>query len=289
MEKHEIRWVIIGKELDKFRECKFKDQREGPETILGTLPCALRVYPRGLQSENYVDIYLICEPLKHNILKLDIKHSFIIKEINYKSTRIDTYDDKNTIWGNKLKSIKTQQIITLNKITIVCEFQIMRLINRQNKIIPTKLWTKYINKYDYPTNITSKSLNNINILSNENNTNNNINNNNNNINDNKYNKMSKEIEILKNEIKKLKNECKIMKQEIRILKNGNKNDEIKVLLDNIGLDIYYDIFIDEGIETIDDIKSMSKSDLKDIGINKILHRNKIMNAVLKFNGELEGN
>ena len=62
--------------------------------------------------------------------------------------------------------------------------------------------------------------------------------------------------------------------------NINKNDdEIRVFLKTIKLVEYYDVFIDNGFDSISDIKLINKNALMDMKITKVAHQIRILNAV----------
>ena len=76
------------------------------------------------------------------------------------------------------------------------------------------------------------------------------------------------------------------------LSNDNKDNNdadddryiIKSILKGINLLQYYDRIIDEGCTTIDEVRELTKDDLKnDLKINKLPHRNKIFKAFQNYN------
>ena len=56
-------------------------------------------------------------------------------------------------------------------------------------------------------------------------------------------------------------------------------------LNNIGLPQYHNIFVQNGIEDNQTIMSLTKEDLMSIGIDKLGHRNKIMNGIQNDSGD----
>ena len=78
-----------------------------------------------------------------------------------------------------------------------------------------------------------------------------------------------------------------IKDDIKI--EYNEMDEIKRILQDINLLQYYKIFMDEGCTTIDDMKGLTKQDLKnDFGIAKFPHRKKIVEAFQNYNNYGDG-
>ena len=65
---------------------------------------------------------------------------------------------------------------------------------------------------------------------------------------------------------------------------GNESDAIKMWLrDTVQLPQYYDIFIENGFDTMDNILCISdRNVLKDIGVNKIGHQMKIISDIKKL-------
>ncbi len=66
--------------------------------------------------------------------------------------------------------------------------------------------------------------------------------------------------------------------------NGLDKQKIKLFLKNIDesyVDEYYELFIQNGIDHIDVIKTITIDDLKAIGVNKLGHRNRMMAQIIK--------
>ncbi len=70
----------------------------------------------------------------------------------------------------------------------------------------------------------------------------------------------------------------------RQTENCDVNGVIFIWLNNIGLTVYYDILIDEGYETIDDLLTITENALKQLNITKQMHVKKILKKINDSNG-----
>ena len=59
-------------------------------------------------------------------------------------------------------------------------------------------------------------------------------------------------------------------------------DEVSVFLENMKLEEYYDMFINNNIKTIKSLQKISNKELQKIGIQKKFHRRKIMENINKL-------
>ena len=57
---------------------------------------------------------------------------------------------------------------------------------------------------------------------------------------------------------------------------------VKECLAGLGLEEYHDLFLNEGFETIDDLKAMTERDLEEIGVSKKGQRARIMRSLLSI-------
>ena len=63
-------------------------------------------------------------------------------------------------------------------------------------------------------------------------------------------------------------------------KNNNNNNKVYIWLrDNVGLEEYYDIFMENGLDDIEILKQINNDHLTQIGVHKIGHRIKIMKYI----------
>ena len=100
--------------------------------------------------------------------------------------------------------------------------------------------------------------------------------------------------IIKNDIgindfqKQFSNELNGLKTKLHNLEAKyesfmKKYHEIMVFLQSINLTEYFDLLVNEGFETINDLKYITKDVLKDIGINKSGHYLKILTGIKEYN------
>ena len=85
------------------------------------------------------------------------------------------------------------------------------------------------------------------------------------------------------------NQCINLKKQINELnKNNNqlnksnddaKNDEIYVLLSDINLLEYYNIFNENGFDDLDSLSDITSQDLLEMNIKKLAHRKKILKKI----------
>eukprot|EP01083_Nonionella_stella_P012139 34458_1 len=82
------------------------------------------------------------------------------------------------------------------------------------------------------------------------------------------------------------NQMKTMKQEIMSLKQNmnSKDDKLKQWLAvDVGLAQYYDVFIENGVESLEIAKLITMETLKEMGIQKVGHRMQIIQKVVSLN------
>eukprot|EP01084_Bolivina_argentea_P264724 448528_1 len=73
--------------------------------------------------------------------------------------------------------------------------------------------------------------------------------------------------------------------QIELQKHNNNAHDVEIkewFINNVKLPEYYQIFKDNGFERLSVIKTMSESDLKEIGIDKLGHRRAIMTAIQQY-------
>ena len=74
--------------------------------------------------------------------------------------------------------------------------------------------------------------------------------------------------------------------EFRKLING---DSVLLFLKSINMDQYYNLFNQQGFHTINDLECITKDTLQDMGINKVAHYTKILNAIKKYKNNNDNN
>ena len=102
--------------------------------------------------------------------------------------------------------------------------------------------------------------------------------------------MQEQFGVLLKQINKLTNELSIFKTNFDIMKfstNTNICYDVYDILKPLNLTKYYNLFIDNGFETFNELNDLCIQDLKDMGINKVAHHKKILNAIKKRNNNNE--
>ena len=121
---------------------------------------------------------------------------------------------------------------------------------------------------------------------------NNMNNNgNNNNNMDAINELKIQTQSINDDISALKDEWKTQFTKIiqleskcnELFKSMQNDDEILTFLKSINMHRYYNIFNEQGFESTNDLKYITKDTLKDMGINKIAHYSKILDGIQNYN------
>ena len=306
-----IYWKVEQNDISRMNKFKFKGKINSDIIYMGDIiPFCAQIYPKGFAIKNYVNIYLC--PLKIHGLdvdKMEIWCHFKIKEIGYNFADVRTFEKFPGGWGIPNDYVKPNEILGLKELNIEVTFQILSIKNKNGNNLMKNILKRHICSKDI-INEESKWIRNdngvidglkneIKILKqrlmdtqNENkdvlnkvkqldmelkHTINNIDN----IVQSKLDKMKNELMTDINELKKttnnLDNKCNRLQVTIQ------KNDKVLIFLKSINMDKYYDLFMDEGFETMNDLKNISIDILKDIGITKAGHYSKIFNELKQYN------
>ena len=390
-----LEWKLNNTELNQLKQCKFKDKIISQTMYANDIPLYIYLYPKGSQTENNVGIFLYCDVNKLNIAKMDAFFRVYIDHIQFSLLYMYTFTMETDNAGIASCTLKSDDIINMDKLTIQVELKIYKIVTRNASKIPTNIWKQKLSNDDEKKSDTDHGIFNIfRTTSSRNDSDNmdhgiikkinqefdlmkmdnislktsvnklkqeitslkdvlNIKDQRINSLQNEQKSMVKQYNILKNDMdsknriimKKqteimefkemkendtnnqhkilhndytaLKNDYQLLQQktidsckvtqelltdllkEINVLKNENTklnryidviklnqniniNDEITNLLYPLNLIEYHNIFIDNGFETLDELNDLSKKDLKDMGIIKIAHQNKILNSIKKM-------
>ena len=87
------------------------------------------------------------------------------------------------------------------------------------------------------------------------------------------------------------NELTLMKKKLNILdkqyndikKVINKDDKVLLFLKSINMDMYYNILSEQGFNTMNDLKYITKEMLTEMGITRIAHYTKILAKINQYN------
>ena len=142
---HKISWIILDKELERFKKLEFNECQSGPFIHVGSVLFYLVLYPRGSTVKGAFQAFLFCDATQQNISKIQLECTQVIKEIGFNERFIQVYEefpegsaiDESPTWndfGSK----------DLNSITITMSFKIMNVWDNNKKIISVINWNKYL-------------------------------------------------------------------------------------------------------------------------------------------------
>ena len=270
--QHKFSHTFDGKKINK---SQFGDELNGDPFRIGNASFCIRLSPKGRSQKRKVAVYFGYEAESLNISYMLIAFRITVPSLGvtvYKRDKLGNGEYRG--WTNMHESSK---LLNIKELKVNATFTILRIWNDENNMIRTNLWNKCFNAYDYD--------------------------NNDNINDNdsKYNEPSlKEINskmnLLENEMNSLK---KLVMKEINDIKkqlnktdknmNHNDNNPVLLFLKSIKLSEYYDDFMEQGFDSLDDIEMITRDDLKNMNIIKIAHQRRILNGIKKYNNNNNNN
>jgi len=298
----------LGKsDISALKKYKFKENKNSSHFYIGKIPFCIQLYPKGLYNENYSSLYLNCDAQGLNILKMDIWYQIKIPELGYTYIKTNEYYNFPKGFGISTNAIKSDELLSLNDFRIDITFQILSITNTDGNIIPHNNWHKYIRNTNdkKPTciqpeiepNIVSlkqeiillKANNNalkgqiaymkgteINELKNENA-----------LLKERLMENDKQIITLKyeydNQITNIMQKLKVLDTKYNALKQLIKKDnEVLLFLKSINMGLYYHLFCEQGFDSINDLKYITKDMLNDMGIIKMAHYSKILAGIKQY-------
>ena len=246
---------------------------------------AIGCCPNGpdMDDNGIVFIYLNLCSLPININKIKCKWKVNILETGTIDTNQDDFDYNNYGWEWSTKRVKFTQFKRYDTFTINIEILIMKEINIDNDEVQIVTgddvingWRKFIEfeksdqtereleKYKEKCKILERNVMDLNI---------------------KYDKLRMDLY----ELRQIQGLVPSHKNGYNVRKNGvNRKKKVVVkrnnkvylwLRDNVGLEEYYDLFMENGLDEMEIIQQINNETLIDIGIHKIGHRIKIIKYV----------
>ena len=258
---HQIEWKIDTNIMNALKIAAINQRFYGPKMLVGTVLCG--IYYEFVSDDNPA-IFLNIEAPDHNISEMLISRKVNIKEINYeweKTVLFKGFPDR-VRRGTPKKDINLIRIREESELTITVTFRIKKIVDVNQNSIPQNMWydilsnTEYEHKQHNIDYVVKRELNEFKEF------------------------VFNQFQALKNQINKIEKDVHHIKQQL-ITKHNTNDDEIILFLKEIELNEYYDVFTNNGIDTINDLKGLTKDDLIRIGIHKIGHRNRILNALKK--------
>jgi len=254
----------LGKnEMNKLKNYKFLQNKSSSCFYIGKIPFRLEIYPKGSPGcENFFDVKLNCAAQKLDISKMYIWWRIYFHELGYTFVGFGEFTDFPTAEGI-CNLIKSDELLNLNALKMDVMCQILSLTNKEGVNISEEHWNQYIcNNNEEKQN---KNHENVIMLQQ------------------KVTENKREINALKGRLFDLEYKLYNLENKHNVLmKSVKNNDAIALFLQSINMTIYYDLFIKEGFETMNDLKNITKDILISIGITKVGHYTRILNAIKNY-------
>lgn len=249
--------------------------------------------PNSNKGNVILCLQLICLPA--NISKLKVKYTLYCHEANIQSTNIKIFEyEQGKAYGlwTASKLLSFEQFRCFNKITLSANIEIIDEIycdscqNTDDEI--EQFWNQYVKQKEYFHQISNQKIYSF---------------------DYKYHYLQQRLNKIENSMQQIANNVSQLTQNMKSFMihqtqnqqqnnrsnmnghyygynghsnnyNNGKDNEIYLWLKNtVKLDIYFDVFIQNGIDDMDILSSLRMNDLINIGIDKLGHRIKIMKCI----------
>eukprot|EP01083_Nonionella_stella_P046905 125597_1 len=217
--------------------------------------------PNSNKGNVILCLQLVCLPC--NVAKLNVQYTLRCHEANIESTTVKVFEYEQGrsygLWAaSKMLSFeqfKSYDSITLSAdIMVLDEIQCNSCASTQDEI--EQYWLQYSKSLQYFHEISNSYY------------------------DHKYYQLEKRLNTISTQITDMSHQMSQFTTTMYTLLNQNKNNKIwSWLKDCVGLECYYDRFIDNGLDSLDIVSTLNENHLIAIGIHKLGHRIKLIKCI----------
>eukprot|EP01084_Bolivina_argentea_P133444 235507_1 len=288
-QKKVYEWKVTGTDLiQRMKSAKNGESFDSDLFRFNKAKWYIKCCPDGQKkgSSGYVGLFLYLAFMPSQWGKVSVKMQLRFIEENKTCNRQYKYEMNGTKGAGFHKLCAQNQLLTHDTFTFEVTIELIQLYDINGKEIEGE--TEY--KVENINNVSENDISLMNVRINSLET--------------RINEIFKMVKKLRNKAENdekndgnILNDMKNMKQEMRLLKQTINQNDNKVILskkdklkkwltDEVELPLYYDIFIENGIEDLQVAKMITIDTLKEMQITKIGHRMKIMQNVAVLNANV---
>eukprot|EP01084_Bolivina_argentea_P035237 65371_1 len=248
----------------------------------------LQLFP-NCQNKQYVGLYLFLKMLPTNVSKIVMERRFTLLETNANYTQTTAFKKGVMNNGWSVNSLRTTAIKNMTRFTIKVDLTLIHVFDSNGKDISEQYINQTEQKSQAPMLVNDDKYQEHEVRLNSLTT--------------QVDQMMKTMSKMENTLKDIqlqmneeqKNDNKDLKKEVEEIKKnvqmllGNKNndnemDKDKVEFKNwievkLKLPQYYDVFVKNGVETLNVAKLLTNDELNEMGITKIGHKVQILKEI----------